>query len=256
MAHHVLEYSVCPAGSGACAAGRGEATASSVPSVAHGRARETLDDERCARCSTRRAIGGSRALSSLPDKQTGPSCGGRPPALRTAASSKPRSAADDLEQPLDDEIELFGGRATQPSANALHRERSNLADLDPGRLRQPGARELEREQEAGARRLDGERNRDDRTRAFVEDVVTQKQGIPVSFGQVDSSLTAKIRSGKSGKGSSLPKGSQGGRPVEQLARRGGHVAALLPRWQPFTFALTNPAISTLRQPARGTTFSH
>ena len=48
----------------------------------------------------------------------------------------PRSRTDDLVQSSDDKLDFSSCRLAQPVADALRREHTHLADLDPGRARE------------------------------------------------------------------------------------------------------------------------
>ena len=64
---------------------------------------------------------------------------------------------------------------TQSPANALRREGANLTDLYPRTFGHLCGCELQRERVAGPRLLAGQRDRDHRARALVEDIVAQHQ---------------------------------------------------------------------------------
>src|SRR3990172_688857 len=83
--------------------------------------------------------------------------------------------ADDFGKSFQHGSEFFFGGAADALADTCGRERADLADLDPGSFGQFGSGEFKRQREAGSRFLTGERDGDDRSGTFVEDVVAEDQ---------------------------------------------------------------------------------
>ena len=79
--------------------------------------------------------------------------------------------SEDFVQSLEYAGELFLGGVSDPSTDAVHRERPNLTDLHPGAFGESGRPTLEGQREAGARLLTRHRQRNDGSGSFVEDIV-------------------------------------------------------------------------------------
>ncbi len=70
---------------------------------------------------------------------------------------------------------FFVGQASKTSADALGRQRGNLAGLHPGALRPPGGAQFQRQRKVGAGLLARQRHGDDRPRPLVDDVVAHEE---------------------------------------------------------------------------------
>lgn len=83
--------------------------------------------------------------------------------------------SDNLEEPFAHQAEFFVGRAPESLADPLARQRADLAHLDPGTLWKLVRREFERQPVSCPGFLARQGHRDDRPRAFVENIVAEDQ---------------------------------------------------------------------------------
>src|SRR3990172_6380400 len=86
-----------------------------------------------------------------------------------------RDLASYLKQAVQHRGEFLIRGPAKPLADALRRERANLADLDPRTFRQLRGLELKGQRVSGPRLLAGQGHRDDGAGPLIEDVVAQHQ---------------------------------------------------------------------------------
>lgn len=83
------------------------------------------------------------------------------------------ASSNNLVQALDQLVELFRRKRLDQVTDPLHRERTDLTDLDPGSFRQLARLKFEGQGKSSALRLACDCHCDDRARTLVEDIVAE-----------------------------------------------------------------------------------